>query len=115
MEAVQFGRLGVCVEGFTRESLYAFLELQQLAELLDERYFRDDKELDHTTYLQSESLGPYTQDITINIHRGFVEFVTDMDNFLLILRTGMLDVDAANSLVNELYSQGLIKPRNSYG
>lgn len=33
-----------------------------------------------------------------------------MENFLLILRVGILDPDAANSLVEELYSQRLIKP-----
>lgn len=66
-------------------------------------------------YLQSEIIGPYREDTTINIHRGYVHYVTDMDIFLLILRTGILSPDAANSLIDELYSQGLIKPRNSYG
>lgn len=66
-------------------------------------------------YLQSETIGPYTEDTAINIHGGYVRYVTDMDTFLLILRTGILNADAANSLVDELYSQGLIKPRNYNG
>ena len=112
MEVLQFGNLGVCVEGFTKESLYNLLALHHLTELLDKRYVRDDSKLDRSMYLQSQHLGPYTEDITINIHRHCIHYITDMDSFFLILRTGMLDVDAANSLIKELYSQGLIKPRN---
>ena len=37
-----------------------------------------------------------------------------MENYLHILRVGILDPDAANGLIEELYLQGLIKPRNSY-
>ena len=45
---------------------------------------------------------------------GYIQFITDMENYLHILRVGILDPDAANSLVEELYLQGLIKPRNSH-
>ena len=109
---IQFGNVGVCVGGYTKESLYALLEEHNLESLIDERYLRDSKPFDHM-YLQSESLGPYKEDNTINIHGGYVHFITDMENFLLILRVGILDPDTANGLVEELYLQGLIKPRNN--
>ena len=112
MKAVEFGSIGVSLEGFTKESLYDYLKLQHLAELLDGKFFRESKKFDPSMYLQSGRHGPYTENTTINIHTGFVHYVTDMDTFLLILRTGILSPDAANGLVEELYSQGLIKPRN---
>ena len=111
---IEFGNVGVCVGGYTKESLYAYLTEHNLESLINERYLSDSKPFDQNMYLQSESLGPYREGNTINIHGGFVHFVTDMENFLLILRVGILDPDAANGLVEELYLQGLIKPRNSY-
>ena len=114
MEAVVFGNIGVCVEGFTKESLCEFLASHYLDELLDAQYFKKSKRRTRNMYLQSEIIGPYKEDTTINLHGGYVRYVTDMDTFLLILRTGILSPDAANSLIDELYSQGLIKPRNYY-
>ena len=64
-------------------------------------------------YLQSESIGPYKEDNIVNIHEDFVHFVTDMETYLHILRVGILDPDVANDLIEELYLQGLIKPRNN--
>ena len=109
---IEFGNVGVCVEGYTKESLYALLEKHSLEVLMDERYLRDSKPFDQNMYLQSERLGPYQEGNTINIHGGFVHFVTDMENFLHILRVGILDQDAANGLIEELFLQGLINPRN---
>lgn len=113
MEAVQFGNIGVCVEGFTNESLYALLKSHYLGDLLDKQYFKNSIEFNRNMYLQSEIIGPYREDNTLSVHGGFIRYVTDMDTFLLIIRTGILNVDAANNLVDELYSQGLIKPRNN--
>ena len=111
---IEFGNVGVCVGGYTKESLYAYLTEHNLETLMDERYFSDSKRIDKHTYLQSESRGPYREGNTLNIHGGYIHFVTDMENYLYILRVGILDPDAANGLVEELYLQGLIKPRNSY-
>ena len=108
-----FGNVGVCVRGYTKESLYTFLTEHNLETLMVDHYVSDSNHIDKHMYLQSESLGPYREGNTLNIHGGFVHFVTDMENFLLILRVGILDPDAANSLVEELYLQGLIKPRNN--
>ena len=111
---IEFGNVGVRVEGYTKESLYALLEEHSLEALIDERYLSGSKPFDQNMYLQSESLGQYEEGNTINIHGGYIHFVTDMENFLLILRVGILDPDVANDLVEELYLQGLIKPRNSH-
>ena len=115
MQPVQFGNIGVCVEDFTKESLHEFLKSHYLDELLDSQYFKNSERWTRNMYLQSEVIGPYREDTTITIHGGYVRYVTDMDTFLLILRTGLLSPDAANGLVDELYSQGLIKPRNYNG
>ena len=111
---IEFGNVGVRVGDYTKESLYTLLEEHNLESLIDERYLRDSSLIDKHMYLQSESLGPYSEGNTINIHGGYIHFVTDMENYLCILRVGILDPDVANSLVEELYLQGLIKPRNSY-
>ena len=114
MKAIQFGTIGACVEDFTKESLHAFLKSHYLDELLNNQYFKNSEKFTSNMYLQSGSYGPHTGGIALNVHGGFVRYVTDMDTFLLILRTGILSPDAANGLVDELYSQGLIKPKNNH-
>lgn len=107
-----FGNLGVCVEDYTKESLYELLEEHGLESLIDESYLRHSKPLNQNMYLQSEVLGPYIEDNPITVNSAFIRYVIDMENFLHILRVGILDPDAANSLIEELYLQGLIKPRD---
>lgn len=109
---IEFGNVGVCVGGYTKESLYAYLTEHSLETLMDDHYFSDSNLIDKHMYLQSESLGPYREGNTLNIQGGYIHFVTDMENYLLILRVGILDPDAANLLIEELYLQGLIKPKN---
>ena len=111
---VEFGNVGVCVGGYTKESLYVYLTEHNLETLMCDHYVSDSSLIAKHMYLQSESLGPYKEDSTINVYGGYIHFVTDMENYLHILRVGILDPDTANSLVEELYLQGLIKPRNSY-
>ena len=111
---IQFGNVGVCVRGYTKESLYAILTERNLETLMADRYVSDSSLIDKHMYLQSESPGPYRDDTTINIYEDFVHFITDMENFLHILRVGILDPDVANDLIEELYLQGLIKPRNPH-
>ena len=111
---IEFGNVGVSVGGYTKESLYTFLAEHNLETLMDDRYVSDSSLIDKHMYLQSERLGPYREGNTLNIHGGYIHFVTDMENYLHILRVGILDPDAANGLIKELYLQGLIKPRNSY-
>ena len=109
---LDFGNVGVCVRDYTKESLYELLEEHGLESLIDESYLRASKPLNQNMYLQSEVLGPYIEDNPITVNSAFIRYVTEMENFLHILRVGILDPDAANSLVEELYLQGLIKPRN---
>ena len=111
---IQFGNVGVCVGGYTKESLYTYLTEHNLETLMVDHYVSDSSLIDKHMYLQSESLGPYREGNTLNIHGGYTHFVTDMENYLHILRVGILDPDAANGLIEELYLQGLIKPRNSH-
>lgn len=111
---IEFGNLGVCVGGYTKESLYAFLAEHNLETLMDDNYVSNSSLIGKHMYLQSESLGPYREGNIVNIHGGYIHFVTDMENYLYILRVGILDPDVANDLIEELYLQGLIKPRNSY-
>lgn len=107
-----FGYIGVRVEDYTKESLYDLLVEHKLDDLMDEHSLIESKPFSKNTFLQSVHAGPYRAGTTIGIHEGFIRYVLDMENFLLILRVGILDPDAANSLVEELYIQGLIKPRN---
>ena len=109
---IYFGRIGVCVEGYTAESLYALFEEHGLEGLLSENCIRTPSPFSKSIYLQSDELGKYVKDNRVTIRSGFIHYVIDMENFLLILRVGILDPDAANSLVDELNLQGLIKPRN---
>ena len=62
-------------------------------------------------YLQTECKGLISETTNISVLRGYIRYTTDMDTFLLILRTALLDVDLANDLINNLYYEGLIKPR----
>lgn len=109
---IPFGSVGVCVEDYTRESLYELLEVHKLEELMHKSYLSNSDSLDENTYLQSEYAGLFRKLTTLNVFNGYVRYVTDMDNFLHIICVGLIDPDMANSLVDELYSQGLIKPRN---
>ena len=109
---IEFGNLGVRVGGYTKESLYALLVAHELDDLINEQSLVDSEPFTKNIFLQSEYSGPYIEGNTISVHKGFIQHLIDMENFLLILRVGILDPDAANSLVDELYSQGLIKPRN---
>lgn len=106
-----FGNIGVSVEDYTKESLYDLLIANELQDLIDERSLIDSNPFTKNTFLQSGSTGPLREANTLSVHDGFVHHVLDMENFILILRVGILDPDAANSLVDELFSQGLLKPR----
>ena len=67
---IQFGNVGVCVGGYTKESLYTFLTEHGLETLMDARYVSDSSLIDKHMYLQSECLGPYREGSTLNIHAG---------------------------------------------
>lgn len=110
--SIQFGYIGVCIEDYTVESLYELLVAHEVEDLIDEQSLLETKPFTKSMYLQSEYPGPFREGNTINVHEGFIHYLIDMDNFLHIICVGLIDPDMANSLVDELYSQGLIKPRN---
>ena len=107
-----FGNIGVSIADYTKESLCALLVAHELEFLIDEQSIIEAEPFTKDIFLQSEYPGPYREGNTISTHKGFIQYLIDMDNFLHILRVGILDPDAANSLVGELYLQGLIKPRD---
>ena len=108
---LEFGYIGVSIADYTKESLYDLLVAHELEFLIDEQSIIEAEPFTKDIFLQSEYPGPYREDNTISTHKGFIQYLIDMENFLLILRVGILDPDAANSLIEELYLQGLIKPR----
>ena len=105
---ISFGRIGVCVADYTKESLFNLLVEHELDNLIDDLNLTESDHFNENTFLQSDCAGPYRVGNTLGVHDGFIRYVIDMENFILILRVGILDPDAANSLVEELYSQGLI-------
>ena len=62
-------------------------------------------------YLQTVKRGIISEKTRVCTLNGYVHYTTDMDTFLLVLRTAVLDLNLASELVNDLYYQGLIKPR----
>lgn len=106
-----FGDIGVCVEGYTAESVYELLEDHGLEDLFSDSLL-DTKPFNQSTYLRSADKGLFKEGIAVTVLSYSMPYITDMENFLLILSTGILDPDTANSLVEELYLEGLIKPRN---
>ena len=105
-----FGDIGVDAKGYTEESIYELLKDHGLEDLFEDIALSGTKHFNQNRYLQSADKGPFEEGIAVSVIRYFTPYITDMENFLLILRTGTLDPDAANSLVEELYLQGLIKP-----
>lgn len=107
-----FGDIGVDVKGYTAESICELLKYHGLEDLFEDVSLRDTKHFNQNMYLQSADKGLFEEGIAVSVLRYSTPYITDMENFLLILRTGILDPDTANSLVEELYLRGLIKPRN---
>lgn len=113
MVDIMFGDIGVNVKNYSPEGIHRlFVEngldsfISMNFDLGRENVYRGGK------YLQAECRGPISETTFIYVLSGFIRYTTDMDTFLLILRTALLDVDLANALVSDLYREGLIKPRN---
>lgn len=113
MDNIEFGRIGVDVENYTPEALHRlFIEngletFTRSATFLGRGWgYREGN------YLQAECRGLITDRTVVYVLNGYIRYTTDIDTYLLILRTALLDTDLANELVNDLYYQGLINPRN---
>ena len=111
MNNIDFGSIGVDVANCTLGSIHDLLIENGLSTFIDRGFFSDDHVYSNGNWLQTVARGVIYEKTYICVLNGYVHYVTDMDTFLLILRTAVLDLNLANELVNDLYYQGLIKPR----
>ena len=118
MDNIQFGSIGVDVENYSPEYIHDLFVENGLDKFINTDIFlRLGRELAYkeSKYLQTECRGEIDDFTTVYVLSGYIRYTTDMDTYLLILRTALLDIDLANELINDLYYQGLIKPRNYNG
>lgn len=115
MHDVEFGRIGVRVKNYTPDEIYKLFVENGLDSFLNiSNLFARDNPYTEGSYLQSDFGGPINKSISLYTFSGYIKYTTDMETYFLILRTALLDMDAANALVIALYHEGLIKPRNNY-
>ena len=117
MDTIAFGDIGVDVKGYTPTGLLSLFAENSLDTFINKAiflYLDSDRTYREGLYLQSDCRGLLTEVSTVYISSGFIRYTTDIETYLLILRSALLDITVANTLVNEMYYQGLIKPRNSH-
>ena len=115
MDNIEFGEIGVVVKDYTPEGLHSLFVENSLDKFINTHIFLGlgkERVYREGNYLQAECRGLITDRTVVYVLSGYIRYTTDMDTYLLILRTALLDTDLANELVNDLYYQGLIKPRN---
>ena len=113
MDSILFGCIGVHVKDYTPEDiLRLFIENGLETFIYSATFLGREWGYREGNYLQAECRGLITDRTNVYVLSGYIRYTTDMDTYLLILRTALLDTDLANELVNDLYYQGLIKPRN---
>ena len=112
MVDIIFGDVGVNVKNYSPEGIHRLFVESGLDKFINvsfdlgrENVYREGN------YLQAECRGPISETTIIYVLSGYIRYTTDMDTFLLILRTALLDGDLANDLIHNLYYEGLIKPR----
>ena len=113
MVDIIFGDIGVNVKNYSPEGIHRLIVENGLDNFINmnfdlgrENVYREGN------YLQAGCRGLIAETTNIYVLRGYIRYTTAMDTYLLILRTALLDVDLANELVNDLYREGLIKPRD---
>ena len=113
MNNVEFGCIGVDVKDYTPEGiLRLFIENGLETFIYSATFLGREWGYREGNYLQADCRGPLADTTMVYALCGYIRYTTDMETYLLILRTALLDIDLANELVNDLYYQGLIKPRN---
>ena len=116
MDSIEFGSIGVDVANCTPGSIHDLLIENGLSTFIINRgFYSDDHVYSNGNYLQTVERGVISEKTFICVLNGYIRYTTDMDTFLLILRTAVLDLNLANALVIDLYREGLIKPRNNHG
>ena len=116
MNNIQFGSIGVDVENYSPEDIHDLFVENGLDKFISADIFlRIGRELAYkeSKYLQTESRGKIDDFTAVYVLSGYISYTTDLDTYMLILQTALLDVDTANELVKELHIQGKIKPRIS--
>ena len=112
MSDIDFGSIGVDVANYTTGILHDLLNENGLGTFISNKVFHDPNHVySEGSYLQTVERGIICERTSICVLKGYIQHTTDMDTFLLILRTAVLDLNLANELVNDLYYEGLIKPR----
>ena len=112
MDAIEFGCIGVDVEGYSLHSLHRLFEENGLDAFIDNHSFLDkDGPYKEGRHLQADCRGLLCETTSLDVLSGYISYTTDIETYLLILRTALLDITAANALINEMYYQGLITPR----
>ena len=112
MYNIDFGSIGVDVANYTSGILHDLLSKNGLGAFISNKIFSDSNHVySKGTYLQTVERGLISEKTRVCTLNGYVHYTTDMDTFLLVLRTAVLDLNLASELVNDLYYQGLIKPR----
>ena len=113
MQDIIFADIGVNVKDYTPDSIYALFQENGLDSFIKSSFFLDrGNAYVSGSYLQSECNGLINESTSLFVFNNYISYTTDMETYLLILRTALLDINLANELVNDLYYQGLIKPRN---
>lgn len=109
---VEFGYIGVDVANCTPNIIHDLLRENGLDTFISNKGFSDPNHVySDGSYLQTVERGIICEKTFICVLNGYIHYTTDMDTFLLILRTAVLDLNLANALVSDLYREGLIKPR----
>ena len=112
MSVIEFGSIGVDVANYTPGILHDLLNENGLGTFISDKVLSDPNHVySDGNYLQTVERGIISEKTCVSTLNGYIHYTTDMDTFLLILRTAVLDLNLANELVTDLYYQGLIKPR----
>ena len=112
MSDIQFGSIGVDVEGYSNQGLRRLFEENGLDSFIANSTFLGKGDpYKEGRYLQAHCGGLLCETTSLTVLSGYISYTTDIETYFLILRTALLDITAANALVNEMYYQGLITPR----
>ena len=112
MDAIAFGYIGVDVEGYSNQGLRRLFEENGLNSFIaNYSFLGKGNTYKEGRYLQAKCRGLLCETTSLTVFSGYISYTTDIETYLLILRTALLDITAANALINEMYYQGLITPR----
>lgn len=113
MYNIDFGSIGVDVANYTTGILHDLLNENGLGTFISNKVFSDPNHVySEGNYLQTVERGVISEKTSICVLNGYIYYTTDMDTYLLILSTALLDINTANALINDLFQAGSIKPRN---